>query len=485
MAKPRFRGARMFSVGILICATAVATAPARGELTVESLTAGAVSGVGPHMQDIEDAIRDFAAKDYARAMSHLESAKKTTPRLAPAEVMMAHLYFDGQQPSGGITMLEQVIKRQPTDPEAYVMLGERGVAEGRVTEAAAMFEKASGLLEKFSDNPRRKQLLQSRAYAGWAATDEAAGNYAEAQKKLEELLKVEPRSTVAHEKLARVLFKQGDQRRAYAEFQAAAEGNRNAMPAELAMAALTTDKAKSENWVNMAVKQNGKDLRTRLGAADFLLRNNQVEEAKIHADEALKLDPKGLETNLMVGIIARMLGDYKKAETHLETAHLLAPANAAITNHLAMVLIELPDEAEHRRALQFADLNVRQNPNSPELMAALGWVNYRLNRRVEAQRAFTMVLNSPPQPNSSMTNEMGYYMAHLAKERGKVSEAIRILKEALNNNQPFAYRKPAQEMLTELTKMERDPAAKAKAASTAKAASSTAKDKSDKAESVK
>ena len=41
-----------------------------------------------------------------------------------------------------------------------------------------------------------------------------------------------------------------------------------------------------------------------------------------------------------------------------------------------------------------------------------------------------------------MTLRNGLLLAHLAKEQGNVSEAIKMLKEALNTELPFAYRKP-------------------------------------------
>src|SRR6187200_1101213 len=75
---------------------------ARGEMTVEKLTGTAITGVGPYYLDVADAIRQFGAKNYAAALEHLEAAKKSTPRLAPPEVMMAALHLDADQPGPAI-----------------------------------------------------------------------------------------------------------------------------------------------------------------------------------------------------------------------------------------------------------------------------------------------------------------------------------------------------------------------------------------------
>ena len=102
-------------------------------------------------------------------------AKKSTPRLAPPEVMMAQLYFDGNQPLGGIVMLERAIRRVPQDPEAYIMLAERAVNERRITEADLLFQKAVKLVELFTENPNASRIFSfAPTRAGRVLTKAAA-----------------------------------------------------------------------------------------------------------------------------------------------------------------------------------------------------------------------------------------------------------------------------------------------------------------------
>jgi tetratricopeptide (TPR) repeat protein len=204
------------------------------------------------------------------------------------------------------------------------------------------------------------------------------------------------------------------------------------------------------------LEKGPKDPRTQLAAAEFLLLDNQIEEAKSHAEEALKLQSDNPDTQLILGLASRMLGDYKAAESHLSAAHLQSPANPTIINHLALSLIELPDDASHQRALQFADLNLRQNPNNVDFIATLGWINFRLKNLHDAERLFTAALNSSSAAGTNtMTSEMAYYMASIAKERGKIPEAVKLLQDSLNTELPFAYRKKAQELLAQLSKLEK------------------------------
>ncbi|MEX0677770.1 MAG: tetratricopeptide repeat protein [Pirellulales bacterium] len=426
---------------------------ARAELQVRDLTGTAVEGVGPYHQDVKDAIGAFAARDYKTALAHLQNAKKLTPALAPAEVMMARLYFDALQPRLGIAMLEAAAQSAPNDPESFVALAERALAEGRVTEAELLFPRIENLVEGFNQNPRRRQDLRLRAYTVGAAVDQFRGKLDAAKTKLESLIKLDPRNASAHEKLGRLLFAQNNPRGAYDEFKLAAQVDKNAVPAELVMATLFADQISAEKWLDHAITKNPDDLRTQLGAANYRLKTNEIEKARKHAEKALELDPRGFDSNMLVGLIARMDGDYAKAEKHLSAAHLLEPVNFVVLSHLALVLLELPDDASHLRALQIAELTARENPDNPDYLGTLAWINYRLNRKADADRFFTAAFNSRQiQTTQTMTSEMGYFLAHLAKDRGKPEEAIRLLRDALNTEKPFAYRRAAQQMLAQLTK---------------------------------
>jgi tetratricopeptide (TPR) repeat protein len=439
--------------------------PARGELTVPDLTGTAVAGVGPYYQDVADAIKKFGAGDYRGALANLESAKKATPMLAPPEVMMARLYFDANMAAGGYAVLEQVARRLPADPEALVMLAERALGEGRWTEAELLFAKAAPAVEAFRDNPKRRQNLQIRLYSQWSAVDENDKNYAAAQRKLEQLLTLDTANAGVLERLGRVQFRAGAGEKAYEQFKAAAAADPKYPPAEVAMANMFTDKANAEKWINYALTRSGKDVRTQLAAGQYRLRENQLDEAKKHADEALRLDPQRVESNALAGVVARLQGDYAAAAKYLGAAHLAAPADASIMNHLALVLIELPDQANRQRALQYAELNARQHPNNLETAATFGWVNYRLGRRQEAERALGAVVKATATQNENRTSaDTAYYLAVLAKDAGRHDFAIRTLRDTLGANQPFAYRKAAQALLSGLEKLDSATGAKTKAA---------------------
>jgi tetratricopeptide (TPR) repeat protein len=441
-------------------------APLRADLTVEALVGNAITGVGPYYQDVYDAIRSFGNHDYKSALAQLAHAKKTVPRLPPPEVMMALLYFDAKDAPGGIGMLEKAVGTAPEDPEAYVILAERAVSDGRFVEADILLDKGTKLIAAFGENPKRKQNLQQRSLAAWANLEEGRGNLKEARAKLEAWLQLDPRNAAGQERLGRVLFALQDLKAAYGAFRLAADNDKDKPSAEIAMALLFEDPVNAEKWVKAALSKSPQDLRTQIGASRLFLKANQLDESKAHAQEAVKLAPDNMEANMVLGMAARLTGDFKLAETHLSKAHLLAPNNAVVTNTLALTLLELPDDEQHQRAMQFAEQNARLNPNSIEIVATLGWVSFRLNRRIEAERAFGFVFNSARGGTMNINADIAYYLANFSKERGNTTEAMKLLKDSLASNSPFAYRKQAQALYAQLAKFEKARLGKTETAKT-------------------
>ena len=54
----------------------------------------------------------------------------------------------------------------PNDPEAFLILAEHAMQQGRTIEAEALYDKALQLTEKFTENPKRKRNFEIRAGAG-------------------------------------------------------------------------------------------------------------------------------------------------------------------------------------------------------------------------------------------------------------------------------------------------------------------------------
>ena len=116
-------------------------------------------------------------------------------------------------------------------------------------------------------------------------------------------------------------------------------------------------------------------------------------------------------------------------------------------NQLALSLLERGDDNGKRRALEFAQLNSKLNPKSPEILATLGWIHYQSGRTGEALKELNVALgNGPPGP------EPAYYGAMVLKDQHHVNEALKLLEVALAAESAFAYRQEARELQTKLIK---------------------------------
>ena len=115
-------------------------------------------------------------------------------------------------------------------------------------------------------------------------------------------------------------------------------------------------------------------------------------------------------------------------------------------NQLALVLAEQADDAKRRRALELAELSVRQNPKDADALATLGTVYYRLNRLDEAEKVLQAVVNS-----GKGNSDAAYILARVKADRGHPDTAPPLLKMALSAPGLFIFRKDAQQWLDRLT----------------------------------
>jgi tetratricopeptide (TPR) repeat protein len=346
--------------------------------------------------------------------------------------------------------LEQAVIDAPTDPEAYVIMGDLAVRERRFTESRMLYQKAADLAAKFTGSTKRKDLLQPRILGGLASIDEVQENWADARKQLEAWLKLEPKNALAMQRLANCLFHQKDADGALKKLKEAAKADPEVLTPEAILGQFyeqANDRENAKKWMAAALQAAPNDLRTHLIVGQWALETNQMPEAEAQAAAALKVDPKSLDAKILSGVIALFKKDYSAAERYFEAAHLQSPRNFASTNNLALVLVEQTDEAKKRRALEYAQSNVQQNPRSAEAASTYGWVLYKLGRLDEAEKAFQAAV-----AGGSVGADTAYYIARLSYDRGRETQAKQWLDIALRSTGPFAMRQDATALMEKLKK---------------------------------
>ena len=171
-----------------------------------------------------------------------------------------------------------------------------------------------------------------------------------------------------------------------------------------------------------ALKAAPKDVKTLLAAAECALMTGQIDKAKGLAEKVLQVDAKSPDARVLRGIVALFQKKYEAAESDFEAALRQSPDNYAARNNLALALCGQSDERKKKRALEYAEKNVRDYPDDPEAAATCGWVLYRLGKVDEAERVFR-----PLADKKHLSLDARYYMACVANDRGRIDEAVDLL----------------------------------------------------------
>ncbi len=134
---------------------------ARAQLTSQALIGDAVSpdSISRHT-DVDEAIKRFLNRDILAAHQFLEAAKKKDPNLPPVDLLVAKMYFLSGNATAGRISLERTALENPDDPEAYLIIADQAMQQGRTIEADALYERALELTAKFSGNAKRKRNFE-------------------------------------------------------------------------------------------------------------------------------------------------------------------------------------------------------------------------------------------------------------------------------------------------------------------------------------
>ena len=391
------------------------------------------------------AFERFKAMDYEGTLKALKPIVAENAELPPAPVILAQWFAQAGEPGQMRVALERAVAEEPNDPEAYVLLSDVALREGRLAEGELLSYRAYNLLEPFQRSQRRKNLLVPRVLSNLAAVCEAREDWPGARKYLQAWLAMEPEGVAAMQRLGQVLFRLGQPGEALARFRTAAKLDPNVLAPEMIMARLyqqADQPAKAAESLAAALRAGPNEIKTRLAAAQLDIEAGQYAEAQKQADAALKLNRDSLEGKHLKALSLLFQRDYAGAQEVADAAVKQAPASFTVSNNLAVILAEQNDQAKRLRALEYAQANLRQYPRQAEVYSTLGWVLFRLGRIDEAERALRMATS-----NGSISPDTGYFLARIAADQGRVAEARQLLQSALAGKAPFLLRKEAEELL--------------------------------------
>jgi tetratricopeptide (TPR) repeat protein len=418
-------------------------------LTVETLIGDAVSLSNQRYPEVEDAIRRFINGDVTGARDYLELAKKKYPKLPPTDLTLAKMFVIVRSGQQARTFLEQTVTDNPNDPEAYLLLADLAFVEGRVTEAHALFEKADGLTQKFTENEKRRNNFAIRVVAGLAAVHERRQQWNEALDLLQKWVAIDPDSAIAHQRLGATLYRLNKPAEALAEFTKARTLDANSNHPQIWLGQLfTADKKipEARKAFETAYAAEPTNENTARAYAEWLIQQSDLDKAQQVATAMRKKTPDSVTAILLDGLVAKMRGQNDAAEEAFVKVLTLEPNNSIATNLLALILSESKDPAELERALGYAQRNAALYNNNTQINITLAWVLYQMGRLSEANQILARGITNP-------TADGAYLIARIMEAQNQPDKAAALLKQVMDQagaGGVFLYRRDADAMLKRL-----------------------------------
>lgn len=415
---------------------------------VEVLIGSAVSLSNRDYPEVEKAIQRFNNHDTEGALAFLKTAKEKYTRLPPPLIMLAKLNVMGRNAQGAYSLLEMQVGKDPSDPEAYLLLADQAFAANRTAEAEALFEKADKLVQEFDSNAKRKRDMQIRVLAGRAAVYERRGKWEQAHDLLQKWVEMDPDNAMSHARLGVTLFRLNKPKDSYNQFTKARELNPNMPHPYASLGQLFTqidDMDNARKAFEQAYAQDKTDPNTVRTYAEWLLQQGELDKAQEVSGALRKLTPDKPVAVLLDGVVALMKGQNDRAEDAFEKVLSLDPGNARANDLLALMLIESDKESDKQRALRYAELNTKQFPNSAQANITKAYVLYMLGRKSEANEPLQVGMRGQIQSDSA------YLIAKLMVAQGQEAKARQALEQMLQNKQGlFIFRNKAEQLLKEL-----------------------------------
>lgn len=398
--------------------------------------------------EIQAAMGMLQRGDLSGAVKQLDEAAKKQPELPPGKVVIAQQLLQAGQMGLASQFLEQAGQETPDVPEPFAMLGDFALRDQRWLEADLLFQRALQAAEALKGCPKRQANLASGAHKGLAMTAEARKDWAGVQKHAEAALKGAPGDALALQQLGQALFFQSKPEEALAKFREAAKADPKLRTPEVSLAFLyeqSGNREKAAQAMVEALKAKPRDLQTRLDAVQWTIETGQLDQAQAQTQAAVQLDPKSVPAQTASGMVALLRKDYPAAEEAFQKAHLLEPETPALSNKLALALVEQDDEAKRLRAQKFVQINRRLAPQDADTLATFGWVAYKRGQLEVAEPVLNQVMQSPGVGPDAL-----YYRARLATDRKDLATARRLLEGALNLKGTFIKRQEAEQLLKDL-----------------------------------
>lgn len=407
----------------------------------------------------DDALTRYAKEDLSGAIVQLKNAIQADPKMLAAHLLLGKALLRTGDIKAAEAALEQaqalgVARSEVVLPlgQVYLILGEnRKIIESLNTEGLSGSTLAEVLVLRgsaYAMQGNRTLAAQSFEQARRAAPDMAAPLIGEAKLKLRSgdvagakasatrATELEPKSASAWTTLAAVLQSSGETTPALAALDRALaleKGQVDAVVAKAGLQALLGRNADASKTLDILKQGAIVDPRASYLRAALATRSGDSKSAQKFFSEVVEqtdiLPPgvvNGDEAILMAAALSHQaLGNTEKARERLKNLLILAPKHFAGQLLLSSLLI---DAREYSQAQPILEGLLRESPNEPAILNALGRLHLGRKHYRQASEYFEQAMSKAPSP--MVMRDLGITQLGLGNDK----RGIELLEAALAQN---------------------------------------------------
>jgi tetratricopeptide (TPR) repeat protein len=356
--------------------------------------------LGAARAEFEEALRehkDFPAAEYELSRVYLEQGKAPealqaanaaavlTPSNRRTLLLQAWTLAGAGQPDKARTVLDQVLKQSPNDPQALHQRALISLQQGKFAEAVVTLQGIGR-----NGDPNISTALAT-AYIGLRDFDKAEAT-------LNDALKQSPGSLLLQAQLARTTALAGDYNLAIGQYQRVIQQDPKSAPFQLGLGEVYQAKGdlKSASAAyEKAHKLAPDELTPALVLADTLARMGHNDEAKNLYHQIVRSHPDDPTALNNAAYFFSDHGEVDEAQRLVERALQRVPGQPGFSDTLGYVYLKKGDHADAIRT--FSDL-VRRYPATSVFHYHLGLALYQQGDQTAAKKELQRALASHPNP---------------------------------------------------------------------------------------
>jgi putative PEP-CTERM system TPR-repeat lipoprotein len=408
------------------------------------------------------------------ALSTFQKAKDADPRSVDAHLGLAQTYALRGAMKDATTSYNDALNLDAANIEARLGLARVMISNGQAAEAVPI------ALKTVNDNPTHPEarLLLLHGLI-------AVGDFPQADRQLNLLLKANPDSAVVHTAAGMLAQAKNDHdaaRQAFgralhadptsyqalaglltAEMQSKQFGNAKSLIEKqlaerpndanvLMMAAQTYnaigDAFEMEKALKKTVEVDPQSLQAYAMLGKMYYQQGRLDLARRELETYVNRAPNSVPANTMLGTILQLQGKNPDARARYNKALQIDPRAAVAANNLAW--IDATTDGNLDLALQLAQTAKARLPNRHEVDDTLGWIYYKKGLSSLAIESLSQSVQK--QPDNPSYN---FHLAMAHHQSGNNAEAKKLLEKALKSNANFAGAEEARKLLEQMTGSDR------------------------------